>query len=162
MDLREGVLKKLGANSAKQNSESDLPDGMSLSIPDQFVVNNKILDDQHRLEFQIINRLRSALANGGVVALDAVFQELIVFVMLHFATEEELMAKADYPNLDAHRADHDSLRSKVFDIDRRFRKGRRVAACDLLQLLQEWTSYHIPKRDRELSRFLAESAGIQG
>ncbi|HLJ47644.1 MAG TPA: hemerythrin family protein [Bryobacteraceae bacterium] len=121
------------------------------------------LDEQHRLEFRLSEQLRKAILSGSSNGLwvSEILDQLMTFSVVHFTTEETLMVRQGYPHIAAHRAQHDSARSRLAMLDTRFREGDRRAAFEILDFLDSFTREHIPTADRDLAAFLRNTARVE-
>jgi len=116
-----------------------------------------MFDEEHRRLVTMINRLYTALRQGEEEpAVKAILQELIDYTREHFAHEEELMERYRYPELDAHRFEHNSFRSTIRDISRMVDHGIDGMGRPLLQMLRDWLLHHIQEIDGRYGRFFRE------
>ena len=82
------------------------------------------IDREHRVWFDIVNRLHEAmLAGKGAEFLDTLLAEAAEYTLTHFAHEEELMAAVGYPELRAHVQQHEALRRQAEAFRTRFERG---------------------------------------
>ena len=78
-----------------------------LSWKNEYSVNVKVLDEQHRQLFEIINLLNKIIYNEQDASqLAEVFARLREYVTVHFATEEQLMLQHGYPDYEEQKAEH--------------------------------------------------------
>lgn len=81
---------------------------------DIYKVNVAILDQQHQGLFDTVNELERALRLGeGNAAIDGILDRLVTYAGLHFAAEESLMERHDFPGLSTHRIQHEMFRTKT-------------------------------------------------
>ena len=85
-------------------------------------------------------------------ALDAV----VDYTKYHFQREEELMAKHDYPLLEAHKAEHERMIAKVGGYISSYEKTGHKALEDLGDFLKDWLVNHINGTDKAYGPFLNE------
>lgn len=112
----------------------------------------KIIDDQHRQMVQMVNDLNRSLEEGrDDTELKKLFAALLTFTASHFATEEALMARCDYPHTKAHKKQHVSLLHDLQDIAAEFNQG---AELQLLQSIKDWLLGHIQHTDKPLGAYL--------
>ena len=82
------------------------------------------VDAQHRRLFELTNNFYDAFKQlRGQEELAKLFNELLVYVEEHFALEESLMAKYNFPGYAAHRGLHRELTSLLKDKAERFAAG---------------------------------------
>lgn len=117
------------------------------------------IDAQHRALFGIAAELHSALTAGkGSVITGQVLDRLVQYTMSHFAHEEHLMRLHDYPDLAAHKAEHDSLTRQVAEFQAKVRAGRASISVPLMHFLGEWLRNHIERCDRKYAPHLRNKA----
>jgi hemerythrin-like metal-binding protein len=127
----------------------------ALPWSDTYLVNVAVIDDQHRRLAELVNRLHAYLEAGepgtGVYNL---LTELIGFTRLHFATEEELMLKHEYPDYATHRAAHKEVLAQLLALLARFQDRLSVDFEPSNDIDDDWVTRHLLERDLDLGRFL--------
>lgn len=124
---------------------------------ESYSVHIKQLDEQHKKLFQIVNALYDAMKNGkGNDVLAGVFDELINYTKLHFSTEENLLNIHNYPNLTAHKMEHERLVNQVLDLQKQFMDGGAALSIKVSNFLKEWLMNHIKKSDIAYSKYLKQ------
>ena len=115
------------------------------------------LDRDHRHLMELLNQLHEVIRrNDAREVIGAVLVELIHYTEHHFSAEEQLMAEAGFPGLDAHRQTHDRLRHSVRDYEAEFRDDpRNVIAAELFEFLCDWLLHHIKTEDMDYRAALA-------
>jgi hemerythrin-like metal-binding protein len=112
----------------------------------------KIIDDQHRQIVQMVNDLNRSLEEGRNDAeLKNLFAALLAYTATHFATEEALMARYGYPQVDEHKKQHVNLVHELQVIAAEFNQG---AELRLLQSIKDWLLGHIQHADKPLGAYL--------
>ncbi|PPD49591.1 MAG: bacteriohemerythrin [Methylobacter sp.] len=122
---------------------------------EQFGTNVGFADEEHKVLFDKLNKLYD-LAIGGAArsAIGAQLDDLIAYVVEHFAHEErEMQAKGfhDYP---AHKAEHVALIGICADLQKKFHAGEAEVTEEVGQLVKGWLDNHIPKFDKAYSNAL--------
>jgi hemerythrin len=119
--------------------------------------NNKlgisIIDEQHRGLISAINSLYFFIQAGhGNEIIKPTMIMLEQYIDVHFKTEETLMAKAGYPDLEQHIVLHKALakKTKKLSIDTYANKESDM----VLDFLKKWWLGHINKEDRKYGPFL--------
>lgn len=132
-----------------------------LNWNDSFSVNVGEVDNQHKKLVSLINRLHEAMGQGkSKEVLAAILAELVNYTKIHFAYEERLMQTHGYPDLAAHKLQHDRLTSQVMEFAQEFSAGRTMLSIDLMHFLKNWLQTHIKGTDKKYSPFLA-SKGVR-
>jgi hemerythrin len=114
----------------------------------EYIVNIGSIDAQHQMLFAIGRELYAAMSTGqGKNALGKILDRLVQYTAMHFAHEERLMQLHKYPNLAAHKAEHDALAKQVIAFQEEFNSGRATMAVQVLQFLKDWLEKHIKGSD---------------
>ncbi len=117
------------------------------------------IDQQHQKLVQMINQLHDAMSSGqGRNALKSLLASLIQYTVTHFSFEEQLMQKANYPDLDQHRQQHELLKKQVHDMNARLQSGEMSLTIDVLNFLRDWLIKHIQGTDQKYVPYLAKTA----
>jgi hemerythrin len=111
---------------------------------------DEVVDLQHRTIHNLFNDLSAAPDNAAEIlgALDFLTQHVLV----HFATEEDLMHREGFPQplADIHIAEHRTLTDEVRWQVLEFREGNLLSTEPLIAFLREWLVSHVYKCDRVL------------
>ncbi|MBI5232046.1 MAG: bacteriohemerythrin [Coriobacteriales bacterium] len=109
-----------------------------------------VVDRQHMTIHRLFNQLECAADNPAEIM--RVLDYLSEYVLMHFATEEDLMAREGFPEaaIDSHMAEHrkltEGVRVKVLE----FRRGELTSTAPVLEFLRDWLKTHVHECDREL------------
>jgi len=122
---------------------------------DNLSVNIKEIDEQHKKLLAMINELFDAMKTGkGKEVTGKTLTGLIEYVGTHFANEERLMEKHNYPGFIAHKGEHTKLTQQAKDIHHQFLQGKPVLNVELMNFLKSWLQNHILGTDKKYSPFL--------
>jgi hemerythrin len=128
-----------------------------------FEWNNKLsvqigsIDAQHQTLFHLADELYKAMSEGrGKSAVTRTLDRLVQYTMVHFANEERLMRLHDYPELAAHKAQHDELTRKVREFQAEFASGKTAITVQLLNFLKDWLTNHIAGADQKYAPFMRD------
>jgi len=126
---------------------------------DEFATGVGSVDAQHRMLFQIGAELYTAMSTGeGRAASNRILDKLVQYTAKHFAHEERLMQNAEYPELAAHRKQHEALTKQVMSFQNQVRSGRAVVTVQLLLFIKSWLEDHIKNTDRKYAPLLKAKA----
>ncbi len=117
-------------------------------------VGNETLDAQHRALLARCAALAACLADAGAEGEDKfrrAFEELMALSREHFAAEEALLARAGYPDLEAHRNERDEFDYLAAEIVTTENFDRQ----ELQTFLSLWWSGHILGSAARQRAFLA-------
>jgi hemerythrin len=122
---------------------------------DKYRVHIWQIDNQHQRLFDLVNQLHDAMQAGkGKEILGKVLQELITYTHTHFAAEENLMSKYEFPDFAEHKKTHDALIKQVVDFQQKFRNGNAFITLELMKILENWLITHIEGVDQSYGPFL--------
>ncbi|MFZ4503043.1 MAG: bacteriohemerythrin [Methylococcaceae bacterium] len=114
----------------------------------QYGTNVGFADDEHKILFDKLNKLYD-LATGGAQRseIGAQLDDLIAYVVEHFAHEEKEMVAKAYSGYDAHKAEHEALIGICGGLQTKFHAGEAEVTEEVGQLVKSWLDSHIPTYD---------------
>ncbi len=122
---------------------------------DSFSVGVKAMDEQHKGLVRTLNELHAAMMSGQAKAVSGdLLKTLVKYTRDHFASEEALMRRAQFPQLAAHCAQHKNLAGQVEKFVGRYERGETALNIDLMMFLRDWLTTHIQKTDRDYGPWL--------
>jgi hemerythrin len=125
-----------------------------------FSVDVEEIDSQHKHLVSLINGLHEVMKRGAEQSeVEALLQDLLAYTEFHFDAEERLMAKANYPDLEEHRAKHAAMKQEVKRLLSLAKQGGHFVSINLMQFLKNWLSRHIVGTDKQYSPAMRQ-AGI--
>jgi len=113
------------------------------------LVGIRILDEEHRRLLRLIAQLREAEQGKSRKNRTAAIRATLKFAKLHFAEEELAMETAGFPEIEAHRAEHRQLLSRLEDVAANLENGDGVAIYDFATELYTWIHEHLLKSDAQ-------------
>lgn len=124
----------------------------------EYSVNVKEIDDQHRIMFEIINNLivliSSPLPNKEDV--QAIIGRLVEYKVAHFATEEKYFHKFNFGGTVAHEEAHKKFDEKVKEIQAQHPDSVVAASFALVDYLEDWLIGHLIGMDQEYKKCFNE------
>lgn len=115
---------------------------------EQYGTNVSVCDDEHKVLFDKLNKLYDLAAGGADrSAVGAQLDDLIGYVVGHFATEERLMQEKNYDGYARHKVEHDNLVSTCADLQAKFHKGEADVTAETGAFVKGWLDSHIPTFD---------------
>jgi hemerythrin-like metal-binding protein len=130
---------------------------------DEYNVNVKLIDDDHKRLMNLINSLKMAVRyHTGETFEKQAMDELAKYTQVHFAREEKIMREHGYPGYEAHKAQHDAMMERVAGYGRDYEERGHDAIVDLAPLVKDWLINHIYKVDQEYAAFLKEKGLLDG
>src|SRR5208337_1890934 len=106
----------------------------------EFSVGVEEIDGDHRRLLELLNQLHDAAkTEDGREVLGRVLDGLMLYVGYHFAHEEALFLRTNYPGYERHRRQHQALTITVKEIRDDFQMGRSDALPrQVLDFLKNW------------------------
>lgn len=132
---------------------------MSLQWTKALSVGISEIDDQHKELFGRINKMLNIIVESSEIdETGKVIDFLDEYVVSHFATEEGLMKRFDYPDLQHHLRQHGEFTREFYLFRERFSKEgpSRFLAIQIEEMMVEWWTNHINKVDKVLGSFLKD------
>jgi hemerythrin len=124
-----------------------------------FGTNVSKADEQHQKIFAMVNGLHESLGSGDRQSIGRQLDALIDYVAMHFKTEEDLMQAHGYPELAAHKAEHDNLVQTCLDVQKKFHAGALDITPETTTFVKDWLVKHIPNVDKHYGPFF-NSKGV--
>jgi len=123
----------------------------------EYSVHINSIDEQHKNLFAIAHELHTAMCSGQAKqALGKILDRLVQYTATHFAYEEKLMQQCGYPDLAAHKKEHQALTQQVVDFQQKFHAGTATMSVQLMTFLKSWLEHHIKGSDTRYSALLIE------
>ena len=113
------------------------------------------IDSQHQTLFAIGAELYAAMTAGQAKSVtNRILERLVQYTQSHFAHEERLMQRHEYPQFGAHKTEHDQLTAKVKAFHADVTGGKATISVQLLRFLRDWLEHHILESDRRYAPYL--------
>lgn len=124
-----------------------------LKWKDEYVIGIDIIDEQHKMLFEIAQKAYELLTNDIYVdkydRILNVIGELKDYAIYHFKCEEEYMLKIGYKRFLSQKVEHDEFIKKVNDIDfNKIDENQDAYLLSILDFIVDWTSEHILQKDK--------------
>jgi hemerythrin len=117
-----------------------------------FSVGIKLIDDQHKVLFDITNDLFNHCAGDEAserAYFKQVIQNAINYIKVHFSTEEKIMLKTGFSGYAGHKREHELFVLAVVDEVRSFSAGSKFDLTRFTRFLKEWVLAHIAVSDKQ-------------
>jgi len=119
------------------------------------------IDYQHHYFLNLVNRLARELPkSSGPEETARLLKELNMYAKFHFFSEENMMEKAEYPELQEHKQSHrhliDMLGSKQVSVELNSSQENVDA---LIGFLVDWFLHHTMMVDKKYTVFLQQHPG---
>ncbi|MCS7238262.1 MAG: bacteriohemerythrin [Thermoguttaceae bacterium] len=127
----------------------------------QYSVNVARLDDQHKKLFEILGSLQQAMmARKGTDVISSIVSELANYTKTHFACEEGYLRMYGYPELEAHKKEHEIFVEKIRQFQNDLAKGQVTLSLNVFRFLVDWLKNHILGTDKKYVPFL-QAKGVR-
>ena len=120
------------------------------------------VDNQHKQLFEALNNLIKASAGGhGNLAVMKTMDFLTAYTIKHFADEEELQKRFNYPDYEVHKRYHDEFKITANAItDRLINEGPSKALIgEISALIGDWLLNHIKGDDFRMATYIKAKTG---
>jgi hemerythrin len=134
---------------------------MSISWNNNLLTGVDLIDNQHKELFHRFDTLLTACNQGkGKDEVMRLLQFLDDYIKEHFAAEEQLQVKHNYPQYGEHKAQHVTFVADVERLKKQFlNEGATLPlVIQTNQALVTWLIQHISNVDVAFARFLKEHA----
>jgi hemerythrin len=126
---------------------------------EDYSVGNKTIDDQHKELVMLTNEFYRGCKMEGALAkvyFLKTIQGAVNYIKTHFATEEEILKKVEYPVDDIHKKMHEDFIKKVVEQILVFEKEDNPDPIGFIKFLMEWIMEHIADADKLYMPYLAK------
>jgi hemerythrin len=114
----------------------------------QFGTHVGFADDEHKILFDKLNKLYDLATSGAArTAIGAQLDDLIAYVVDHFAHEEQEMQAKHFGGYSRHKEEHEALVGICADLQKKFHAGDAEIDDGVGQLVKGWLENHIPNFD---------------
>ena len=123
---------------------------------------NNAIDSQHKELFRLTSNLVQACAeNKGQEILGDTLNFLAEYTVKHFADEEALQVKHNFPGYLNHKKTHEDFKAKVVELIHQYRDDS--ASVDLNtqvnSIIIRWLLQHIKREDFKIAEHIRRVAG---
>ncbi|MBF0204363.1 MAG: bacteriohemerythrin, partial [Desulfamplus sp.] len=123
----------------------------------KFATGIKDIDTQHKELIRMINELHNVMKQkAGIQRSGDILDGLAKYTVYHFAHEEKLFQKHDYPEYKEHKKIHEKLVGTVLAFQKDFKEGKASLSIDLMNFLTQWLKDHIMKCDMKYAPFFKD------
>jgi hemerythrin-like metal-binding protein len=123
----------------------------------KFETKIKEIDEQHKVLFEIFNKLYSLLLSPhSFNEIQDILNQLTEYTLFHFASEEKLMGRYSYPKLDEHLNMHHSFIEKVETFKLKYEMGDMLLNTHIFTYIYDWLTNHILFADKDFANYTFE------
>ena len=115
---------------------------------DSISVGNKLLDEQHRQAFDMLQAATRLLSGTtqSISHFHGYVEYFLCYLEMHFATEEAVLARNACPTLAGHKIEHDSMLEALKELQLEAIAGK-IDNARLLEFMNDLVMRHVPEVD---------------
>jgi hemerythrin len=126
----------------------------------RFSVGDPMMDAYHHIFFETIRDFAMALPDLSSVAVEERIQFLTHYATMHFESEERLLEKIGYPELESHQESHRLFKEQITLLQQAYQASPSMALAEkLLDMSQGWLKDHILREDMNYKTYVTKQAG---
>ncbi len=115
----------------------------------QYATNVGFADEEHKILFDKLNKLYDLATTGAErSAVGVQLDDLIAYVVEHFAHEEKEMVAKSFTGYDRHKEEHVAFVGIAGGLQTKFHAGEADVTEEVGQLIKGWLDSHIPTFDK--------------
>lgn len=146
----------MGKSLAAQDAEK----ARIVNWSDDYALQINEIDSQHKVLFDLLNDLWVAVRDKKDVSeLHKILAGLEKCTLEHFAQEQSMMERSNYPDYKKHLAAHHGFVAKIAEEKAKLAAGQPITD-ELMRFLMDWLSSHIMTMDRAYADYF-ESKGVK-
>ena len=129
---------------------------MGVEWLESYKMGDESVDATQKKLFDLTNEF---LASDDLTVLRPVIVSLCKQARAHFELEEAVMRRVNYPEKDAHMAQHQRLLERLIGRSMDVGKGHMNKPA-IAALMQDWAVNHVPLEDAQFAQFLKSSPAV--
>lgn len=113
-----------------------------------------IVDKQHRVLVDLLNKLANCLVNTNILEVNTAFDELIAYAAMHFDDEEAIWSEffTDDSWFSSHKVTHDSFLPAINKIKEQYSDATLSETTEqIVKFLIRWLAFHIIDNDKRMA-----------
>jgi hemerythrin len=125
----------------------------------RYSVGIPLIDDQHKELIKLTNNLyKSCLAGEETARVNflVAIKGTVDYVKYHFSAEEQLLQSVNYPELTAHKKEHELFVKHILEEVQSFNGGKKFVPNLFVRYLKDWILSHIAVEDRKYAAFFLD------
>jgi hemerythrin len=139
----------------------DKPMQILIRWKEDFNLNIKVMDQQHRKLVDMINVLYNAFMNAeDDKVIEQTLQDVMEYAFIHLRQEERYFEQCNYEDAPEHIACHQSFVQKAEEFREKYMMNSSVLTQEVLEFLRDWLTNHILHMDKKYANSFRD-AGIK-
>ncbi|MDR2313283.1 MAG: bacteriohemerythrin [Spirochaetaceae bacterium] len=126
---------------------------------DRYRIGIPLIDEQHKKLIDMTNTLYTGCLEGDRAAriyFLKTIHDAVDYVRFHFSTEEKLLERIKYPDLAAHKKEHEDFAREIISQVQAFQMGKAFVPNVFVRYLRDWVLTHIAVSDKLYAAYLLE------
>ena len=124
---------------------------------EKYELGNEQVDGQHRQLFVLVGKLIESCELGSDTAkLKETLDFLVNYTVSHFADEEILQLRCNYPDYERHKQLHEDFKDTALSLVQRFEESGSSAELsrDVNKIIAKWLINHIMREDKKIGEHI--------
>ncbi len=116
------------------------------------------IDQQHQELFYRLSKLLEGIVSGDRAQVSGLIEFLGQYVVAHFGAEERWMVESEFPDYEAHKAEHDRFMQDYlrYSVELDQKGPTALVGMRVNNWIADWLRNHIMVSDMALGRFLSQ------
>lgn len=123
---------------------------------DEYSVNVKEIDEQHKHLVGIINNLVDAVSSPNKETIADIIDQIIQYKTTHFATEEKYFHEFNYEDTKEHEARHHEFSQRIQELKDQHKEDTVSLGFTLVDFLENWFVTHLNLADHKYTKCFNE------
>jgi hemerythrin len=123
----------------------------------RYTVGIQLIDDQHRELLKLINNIYLGCMKddeGAKNYFRLTIHGLVNYIKYHFSTEEQLLARIEYPDSAAHKRQHSEFIRDIVERAESFERGHSISPKGYIRYIRDWIVTHITLIDKKYATYI--------
>lgn len=126
---------------------------------DEYSVGEPLMDSQHQKWIGYVDQLEQAIQDQrSRQEQEEILDNLVIYTRYHFASEERMMRRLGFEDLEDHSQVHARMARQVREMQAEILAGTCELSSDLLETLKSWLVEHIKSEDQQYAALIAHYA----
>ncbi len=138
-----------------ENSKS-ITDKKLIQWSDKFVLDNSVVDEQHKCFLSLVNEFYFALSIGKAnEEIAGTIIMLQTYSQNHFKTEEKFLNQINYNDIEQHNFAYETFKITVDELEERYKskEGIDTLAFDIMDFIKNWFQNHTLPTCKKIKTF---------
>jgi hemerythrin len=130
-----------------------LQNASKLEWKDEYSVNVKEIDEQHKNLFRIINNLIEVIGHTPKEeSVSEIIKEIVEYKIAHFGTEEKYFHQFNFEGTNEHEAAHQLFNKTIIQLQTKYKDDLISFAFALVDFMEDWLIGHLMDMDQKYKK----------